>query len=71
MTARVQLRGITIAIDDRGMLVERDGITYSVLWAEPPPPLPLPAAPPTAECTCFTGFPYPVPCPAHPDRSSR
>jgi len=74
MTARahMQCRGIRIEIDDVGMIVERDGIAYSVVWvsatpAMPVAPAPAPPAPiPAAECTCLVGFPYPLPCPVHP-----
>lgn len=47
-TARVQLRGMRIEIDDAGMLVERDGVVYALVWRGPP--MPTDPAPPPAEC---------------------
>jgi hypothetical protein len=62
MTARLQVRNLRITVDDEGLLVERDGITYSIVWAKPAPP---PAA---LECTCQRDFPYPD-CLVHPGDS--
>jgi hypothetical protein len=36
--ARMQLRGMRIEIDDAGMIVERDGVTYTIVWVAPPVP---------------------------------